>query len=77
MDKILRKGAQCGFPGMIGSNYYIHWKWRNCPTAQVGQYIGHIHRSTVVLEAVAGYNTWIWHAYFGTVGSANDFNILG
>ncbi|CAN0882002.1 Protein ALP1-like [Linum grandiflorum] len=77
LDKLLRKGAQRGFPGIIGSIDCMHWEWRNCPTAWAGQYTGHIHRPTVVLEAVAGYNTWIWHAYFGTAGSANDINILG
>ncbi|CAN0876177.1 hypothetical protein LINGRAHAP2_LOCUS11151 [Linum grandiflorum] len=62
---------------MIGSSDYMHWEWRNFPTAWAGQYTGHIHRSTVVLEVVVGYNTWIWHAYLGIVGSANDINILG
>ncbi|CAN1301641.1 hypothetical protein LINPERPRIM_LOCUS25050 [Linum perenne] len=62
---------------MIGSIDCMHWEWRNCPTSWACQYQGHMHRPTVVLEAVAGYNTWIWHAYFGTVGSLNDINILG
>ncbi|CAN0918427.1 hypothetical protein LINGRAHAP2_LOCUS30855 [Linum grandiflorum] len=59
LDKLLRKGAQRGFSGMIGSIYCMHWEWRNCPTAWEGQYTCHIHRPAVVLEAVAGYNTWI------------------
>ncbi|CAN1304141.1 hypothetical protein LINPERPRIM_LOCUS26090 [Linum perenne] len=62
---------------MIGSIDCMHWEWRNCPTAWAGQFTGHVHRPTVVLEAVAGYNTWIWHAYFATAGSLNDVNILG
>ena len=33
-------------------------------------------KSTVVLEAVASYNKWIWHAFFGVTGSNNDINIL-
>jgi hypothetical protein len=31
---------------------------------------------TIVLEAVASYNLWIWHAYFGLPGSHNDINVL-
>ncbi|XP_008222871.1 PREDICTED: uncharacterized protein LOC103322723 [Prunus mume] len=27
-------------------------------------------------EAVASYDTWIWHAFFGAAGSNNDINIL-
>ncbi|CAN0847325.1 hypothetical protein LINGRAHAP2_LOCUS4917 [Linum grandiflorum] len=61
---------------MIGSIDCMHWEWRNRPTGWAGQYTGHVHRPIVVLEAFAGYNTWIWHDYFGTVGSLNDINII-
>ncbi|CAN1298465.1 Protein ANTAGONIST OF LIKE HETEROCHROMATIN PROTEIN 1 [Linum perenne] len=77
LEKLLRKGSSRGFPRMIGSIDCMHWEWRNCPTSWAGQYQGHMHRPTVVLEAVAGYKTWIWHAYFGTAGSLNNINILG
>jgi hypothetical protein len=29
-----------------------------------------------MLEAVAGPDTWFWHAYFGIPGSNNDINVL-
>ena len=29
-----------------------------------------------MLEAVASYDRWIWHAFFGTPGSNNDLNVL-
>ncbi|CAN0845714.1 hypothetical protein LINGRAHAP2_LOCUS4183 [Linum grandiflorum] len=77
LEKLLAKATQRGFPDMIGSIDCMHWEWRNYPTAWAGQYRGHVHRPTVGLEAVAEYNTWIWHAYFGTAGSLNDINILG
>ncbi|CAN0920676.1 Protein ANTAGONIST OF LIKE HETEROCHROMATIN PROTEIN 1 [Linum grandiflorum] len=77
LEKLLAKASQRGFPGMIGSIDCMHWEWRNCPTGWAGQYTGHAHRPRVVLEAVAGYNTWIWHAYFGTAGSLNNINIIG
>ena len=31
---------------------------------------------TVILEAVASHNLWIWHAFFGMPGSHNDINVL-
>ncbi|CAL1411095.1 unnamed protein product [Linum trigynum] len=74
---LLRKGSQRGFPGMIGSIDCMHWEWRNCPTSWTGQYLGHNHKPTIILEAVASYNTWIWHAFFGVPGSNNDINVLG
>ena len=30
-----------------------------------------------MLEAVALYDTWIWHAFFGVPGSQNDITVLG
>nr|XP_043630441.1 uncharacterized protein LOC122601768 [Erigeron canadensis] len=29
-----------------------------------------------MLEAVASYDLWIWHTYFGPAGSNNDINVL-
>ena len=31
---------------------------------------------TVILEAVASHDLWIWHAFFGLPGSHNDINVL-
>ena len=28
------------------------------------------------MEAVALYDLWIWHAFFGLLGSNNDINVL-
>jgi hypothetical protein len=41
-----------------------------------GQYTGKEKEPTLVLEAVASYDLWIWHAFFGLPGSLNDINIL-
>jgi hypothetical protein len=30
----------------------------------------------MILEAVASHDLWIWHAYFGMLGSCNDINVL-
>ena len=66
-----------GFPGMLGSIDCTHWDWRNCPTAWKGMYTGGHHGvPSLVLEAVASQDLWIWHAYFGVAGSNNDKNVL-
>ncbi|KAL7584084.1 hypothetical protein Lser_V15G45677 [Lactuca serriola] len=66
-----------GFPGMLGSIDCTHWKWRNCPVAWKGQYSsGHHGAPSLVLEAVASQDLWIWHAFFGVAGSNNDVNVL-
>jgi hypothetical protein len=39
-------------------------------------YCGKNHDPTIVLEAVASHDLWIWHAYFGLPGTLTDINIL-
>ncbi|XP_040373000.1 uncharacterized protein LOC121052329 [Rosa chinensis] len=41
-----------------------------------GEYSGRKRVPTIILEAVASYDTWIWHAFFGMPGSYNDLNVL-
>ena len=66
-----------GFPGMLGSLDCTHWDWEQCPIAWRGQYMRGDHdKPSVMLEAVATQDLWIWHAYFGPPGSQNDINVL-
>ena len=66
-----------GFPGMLGSIDCMHWQWRNCPVSWQGQYVsGHKKYPTILLEAVASQDLWIWHAFFGVAGANNDINVL-
>ena len=74
--RLLAMGTNRGFPGMLGSIDCMHWKWKNYPTAWKGMYSGHVHEPTIILEAVASYDLWIWHAFFGLPGSHNDINVL-
>ncbi|XP_024012322.1 putative nuclease HARBI1 [Eutrema salsugineum] len=76
LQRLLKKGEQRGFPGMIGSIDCMHWEWKNCPTAWKGQYTRGSGKPTIVLEAVASYDLWIWHAFFGPPGTLNDINVL-
>lgn len=76
VQRLLTIGEARGFPGMLGSLDCMHWTWKNCPVAWQGQYSGKEKEPTIVLEAVASYDLWIWHAFFGMPGSHNDINIL-
>ncbi|XP_045810385.1 putative nuclease HARBI1 [Trifolium pratense] len=76
-ERLLRIGEARGFPGMLGSIDCMHWEWKNCPVAWKGQFCRGDHgKPTIMLEAVASYDLWIWHAFFGTPGSNNDINVL-
>ncbi|XP_057432130.1 uncharacterized protein LOC130724877 [Lotus japonicus] len=75
--RLMELGKARGFPGMLGSIDCMHWIWKNCPTAWKGQYCRGDHgKPTIILEAVASQDLWIWHAFFGVAGSNNDINVL-
>ncbi|GJR51508.1 ALP1-like protein [Tanacetum coccineum] len=66
-----------GFPEMLGSIDCMHWEWRNCPKAWHGQFARDDKKyPTIMLEAVASYDLWIWHAFFGVAGANNDLTVL-
>ncbi|CAN1163062.1 hypothetical protein LINPERPRIM_LOCUS32461 [Linum perenne] len=77
IQRLLHVGEQRGFPGMLGSIDCMHWAWKNCPTTWHGQYARGDHRTpTIMLEAVASQDLWIWHAFFGLPCTLNDINVL-
>jgi hypothetical protein len=39
-------------------------------------YTGHCWEPTIILEAVASQDLWIWHVFFGMPGSLNNINVL-
>ena len=76
LQRLLDIGEIRGFPEMVGSIDCMHWEWKNCPTAWKGQYTRGSGKPTIVLEAVASQDLWIWHAFFGPPGTLNDINVL-
>ena len=39
-------------------------------------YRGDFKKTTIILEVVASFDLWIWHAFFGLPVSLNDINVL-
>ena len=77
VDRLLQVAEARDFPGMLGSIDCMHWEWKNCPTAWKTSFQKQIYKvPTIILEAVASYDLWIWHAFFGLPGSLNDINVL-
>ncbi|XP_022552205.1 uncharacterized protein LOC106384662 [Brassica napus] len=74
LQRLLDVGEARGFPGMVGSIDCMHWEWKNCPTAWRGQFTRGSGKPTIVLEAVASQDLWIWHAFFGLPGRAPKVN---
>jgi len=74
--RLMSENEKRGWPGMLGSVDCMHWKWKNCPKAWQGQYCDKSHDPTIVLEAIASEDLWIWHCFFGLPGSLNDINVL-
>ncbi|GAB2283379.1 hypothetical protein Dimus_039596 [Dionaea muscipula] len=57
--KLCALREESGFPGMLGSIDCMYWKWKNCPTANHGQYTDHCHFPTIILEVVTSSDLWI------------------
>jgi len=64
-----------GIHGIIGSLDCSHFVWGNCPVAHHGQYQGKEGRPTIVVEALADYNLFAWHAVFGYSRTLNDISV--
>ncbi|CAM8883842.1 unnamed protein product [Rhodiola kirilowii] len=76
LSRLLVRAEHQGFPGMIGSIDCMHWEWKNCVTTWQESYSGRKGQPTIILEAVASYDTWIWHSFIGVSGAQNDLNVL-
>ena len=64
------------FNGMFASLDCLHTYWKNCPEAWHGSFKGKENRPLIVLEAIANYHTFFWHASYGYAGMLNDHNVL-
>jgi hypothetical protein len=60
---LLEMNKARGFLGVLGSIDCMHWSWKNCTKAWHGEFHGQKKGSTIILEAVADQEIWIWHAF--------------
>ncbi|XP_059668973.1 uncharacterized protein LOC132314078 [Cornus florida] len=63
--RLLQEREERGLPGMLGFVDCMHWEWKNCPVAWRGTHEERFHMPTLILEAIASKDLWIWHALFG------------
>jgi hypothetical protein len=68
INALLQIADARGFPGMVGSLDCMHWPWEKCPVALQGQFRGHHKKPTIILEAVASSDLWIWRHFLGSRG---------
>ena len=77
VHRLLQVADARDFPGMLGSIDCMHWEWKNCPASWKASFQKKLYKvPTIILEAVASYDLWIWHAFFGLPGSLNDINVI-
>jgi hypothetical protein len=50
------------FSKMFGSLDCTHWSWHSCQVGQQGLYVSKDGKISMILEAIAAYNSWIWHS---------------
>nr|GEW76567.1 hypothetical protein [Tanacetum cinerariifolium] len=53
-----------------GNGKIVQFHGRDNTVGEIKKY------TTIMLEAVASQDLWIWHAFFGVAGANNDINIL-
>nr|GEV55550.1 hypothetical protein [Tanacetum cinerariifolium] len=55
----------------------VEQEWRNYSKSWHGKFArGDKKYPTIMLKAVASYDLWIWHAFFGVAGANNDLTVL-
>jgi len=75
-QQMLLSMANRGYPGAFASWDCKHLVWGLCPQEEQGQHKGKEGKCTMILEAIADADTYIWYHFFGEPGSLNDLNVL-
>jgi hypothetical protein len=59
--RLLKKNLACGFPSILTSIYFMHWRWKSCHATWDGQFGGSMKDFTIIFKTVADHETWIGH----------------
>jgi len=59
LKKRMKRNAERGFPGCMGSLDCTHWEWHQCPMGMAGAYKSRKGSRGVVVEAVCDEDLWI------------------
>jgi hypothetical protein len=66
-----------GFPWLFASWDCKHFPWKLCPVGWQGQYHnGKEAGPSLLMEAIADADMFIWYHFFGEPGTLSDLNIL-
>jgi len=64
VDRLLQVAEAHDFPNTLRCIDYMHWDWKKCPARWKRAFQKGLYKvSTMILEAVTSYDTWIWHAF--------------
>lgn len=74
--KLLAIAEARGFPRMLASIDCMHCQRKNYPRGLCSMYHHHTKEATIILEAVASHDLWVWHSLFGMYDSHNDIHVL-
>jgi len=76
LQRVMGVYEEAGFPGCMGCVDCSLWIWKSCPMSQHGQYQGNSKKRSIVLEAVADKDLYLWQFYIGLSGAMNDLNVM-
>lgn len=71
LDTIMKRNAERGMPGCIGSLDCSQWEWKNCPKGRAGINQNRKYKRSVVIETVGDEDVYIWHLFVVCPGSMN------
>jgi len=77
IDRLLQVAEACDFSPTLGNIDCIHWEWKNCSLGWKREFAKGVYKVlTLILEAIAAYDLWIWDAFFRCLETLNDLNVL-
>lgn len=61
---------------MFDSLDCMDWQWKNCHVACQGWYTATDKTKSIILQAIADQELWIWHAFWDLTRGNKNVNVL-